>query len=59
MAEGAELERESAPAQATCRDCGLDFALHRIRERCPGCGSDELDCIGGRMFAITGLDATL
>ena len=57
VAEGAELEQESAPAQAVCRDCGREFELHRIRDRCPGCGGDELDCLGGRMFAIVGLEA--
>ena len=56
VAEDARLEQEDAPADATCRDCGREFALRRIRERCPDCGSDELDCIGGRMFAITGME---
>jgi len=59
VAEGADLERQSAPAQAACRDCGREFALHHIRDRCPGCGGDELDCLGGRMFAIVGLEAAL
>jgi len=59
VAEGAELEQESAPAQAVCRDCGREFDLCHIRERCPGCGGDELDCLGGRLFALVGLEAAL
>ena len=57
VAEGAMLEHESAPADAECRDCKTAFAMHHIRDRCPNCGGNELDCLGGRMFAITGLDA--
>ena len=55
VAEGAELEREPAPAKAVCRDCGQEFDLCHIRERCPGCGGDEFDCLGGRMLAIVDL----
>lgn len=57
VAAGAQLEHESAPADAECRDCNTTFAMHHIRDRCPNCGGNELDCMGGRMFAITGLDA--
>ena len=57
VAEGADLEWESAPAQAVCRNCGREFALHNVREYCRDCGGNELDCLGGQTFAIVGLEA--
>lgn len=57
VAEGAVLERESAPAQAVCQACGELFALHYVRDRCPVCDSNELDCLGGRSFDIINLEA--
>jgi hydrogenase nickel incorporation protein HypA/HybF len=58
VAEGASLERESAPALAVCRNCAREFELHDMHDRCPGCGSDELESLaGGRTFAVVAMEA--
>lgn len=56
-AQGATLERESAPANARCRNCSQDFALHNLRDSCPACHHDEFDCFDGRTLAVVALEA--
>ncbi|MBI5829865.1 MAG: hydrogenase maturation nickel metallochaperone HypA, partial [Chloroflexi bacterium] len=42
IAEGAELEFDTAPGQAHCNACGRDVAIEELVAVCPACGEFAL-----------------
>ncbi len=58
IAAGAELEFEPLPIVFSCRKCGRKFHVQRqfFEAQCDGCGSVEVELIGGREFYLDTMD---
>lgn len=46
------LEIEIMPGNALCKDCGKVFNLLANKQKCPACGSDQWELLGGKEFYI-------
>lgn len=51
-AEGGRLEFERVPLRARCRECGSEFHPDEFVFRCGGCGSPEIEILGGREMEV-------
>lgn len=58
MAEGAGLEVEYLPLEATCRACSQRFQPQELGLTCPACGSPQADLVGGRELDLTTLEVS-
>lgn len=56
IAEGAELEFDTAPGQAHCNACGRDVAVEELVAVCPACGEFALTITGGNAVFLDSLD---
>lgn len=56
LAEGAELEFQTAPGIARCEACGGEVEIDQPFAACPACGAMTLQIIGGDAVYLTGLD---
>ena len=56
VAEGAELEFDSAPGQAHCKACGRDVSIDDLIAVCPACGEFALTVTGGNAVYLDSLD---
>jgi hydrogenase nickel incorporation protein HypA/HybF len=50
--EGAQLDVIEIPGRGRCRDCGNDFELRQLVERC-SCGSADVERLAGEELTIT------
>lgn len=55
VAEGAEVDLEIVPLEATCRQCGTEFTTTDPLPACPDCDSVELDRTGGDELTLVWL----
>lgn len=46
-AEGAALEIETVPVEATCRSCRMKSKVRRMDTACESCGSRDLEFVSG------------
>ena len=53
---GAELELEEVPAAGRCRACGEHGPLDGFPLQCPGCGSLDLELVGGEELLVDSLE---
>jgi hydrogenase nickel incorporation protein HypA/HybF len=51
-AEGGRLEFERVPLRVRCRECGAEFHPDEFVFRCKGCGSPEIEILGGREMEV-------
>ncbi len=56
IAEGAELEFDTAPGQAHCNACGRDVIIDELAAVCPACGEFALTITGGHSVYLDSLD---
>ena len=56
IAEGADLEFDSAPGKAHCASCGNDVAINELFETCPRCGAFALQVTGGNGVYLNSLE---
>ena len=54
--EGAELEVEHVPATARCAACATETELTSFLAPCAGCGSMDLEVLGGDELAVDALE---
>lgn len=60
IADGAELEIQSVPARAHCRDCAEDFAIESgFIFQCPRCHAFSGDVRSGRELELSRLEFCL
>ena len=52
LAEGARVDIECLPGEASCRVCKADVRLERIGLPCPACGSFDLDITDGDQLQV-------
>ena len=52
IAEGAKIVTETVPAAARCRACGCRGHIDYHMAKCPACGSDDIELLGGREFSV-------
>lgn len=57
LMEGARLEIEQPPGQASCRACGRDFTLTDLIVLCP-CGSADVEILSGRELRIMSMEVS-
>lgn len=50
--EDTKLEIEILPGNAICKECSKVFNLIKNHSKCPDCGSDHWQLLGGREFFI-------
>ncbi len=54
---GARLEVTRAPVRTSCRECAAEADLPEpLPVRCPGCGSREVDVVGGQQLELTSVE---
>jgi hydrogenase nickel incorporation protein HypA/HybF len=53
--QGARLDIDELPGRATCRECGVDFALTDLILLCP-CGSADVEVTAGRELQILSME---
>lgn len=56
LADGAELELESVPAEGRCRDCGEESRLDGFPLACGACGSFDLEVLRGEELRVEWLE---
>jgi hydrogenase nickel incorporation protein HypA/HybF len=52
LAEGATLEIVTLPGEAWCMPCGDRFALQKLGDPCPRCGSFQLQVLRGEEMRV-------
>jgi hydrogenase nickel incorporation protein HypA/HybF len=56
LAEGARLDIVRTPGQAWCMACGETVSLNERYDRCPQCGTYELQITGGDELRVNELE---
>jgi hydrogenase nickel incorporation protein HypA/HybF len=56
VAEGAELELQSVPAVAACRECGSETELHAFPFQCAACHSFDLRIVSGEELEVESIE---
>jgi hydrogenase nickel incorporation protein HypA/HybF len=56
IAAGAKINYRRIPVSMRCRDCRKTFEPERLDLRCPDCGSQKMDIIGGRELYLESLE---
>ncbi|OGP95498.1 MAG: hydrogenase maturation nickel metallochaperone HypA [Deltaproteobacteria bacterium RBG_19FT_COMBO_56_10] len=54
--EGAVLEIEEVPLGGKCRDCGGEFRITAFDNRCPRCGSTDIERVSGHELDIISME---
>jgi hydrogenase nickel incorporation protein HypA/HybF len=54
--EGAELQIEEVPARVSCRACATESRVSDFPFGCPGCGSLDVDVVGGEELLVEALE---
>lgn len=54
--ESLRLEIECCPRRQRCQECGRDFTVLNYELRCPHCGSESSECIGGDELELSHLE---
>lgn len=52
MLENTRLKIEVLPGNGRCKSCGKVFNLLENKNKCPDCGGDQWELLGGREFMI-------
>lgn len=55
--ENTKLEMEVIPGIVRCNLCGEEFSAVQYNLKCPKCGSENLEALGGRDFIIKEIHA--
>jgi hydrogenase nickel incorporation protein HypA/HybF len=55
VADGASLEIEPVPLEASCESCGQRFRVEQFRFRCPACGGDRTRAVAGEDLILESL----
>jgi hydrogenase nickel incorporation protein HypA/HybF len=55
VADGARLEIEPVPLEASCEACGRRFRVEQFHFRCPACGGDRTRAVAGEELVLEGL----
>lgn len=56
LAEGAELEFDTAPGTAHCSACGRDVTIDELYSACPECGGFPVTITGGNGVYLASLE---
>ena len=56
IAEGAQLEFETAPGTARCPSCGAEFEVAELYAACPKCGTFPVAVTGGDGVFLASLE---
>lgn len=54
--EGAELEIEEVPLSGRCRGCRAEFRITAFENRCPKCGSTDIERVSGHELDIISIE---
>ena len=55
-AEGAELVLEDVPVRVACRSCAAESRAEGFPLECRGCGSVDVDVVGGEELQVEALE---
>jgi hydrogenase nickel incorporation protein HypA/HybF len=58
MAEGAALDIETVPIEASCRCCGMKSHVSRMDAACEACGSRDLEFVPGPEVVVHDVTVT-
>ena len=54
--ESLQLEIESCPRRQRCGACGTEFNVASYEIKCPQCGKERTECIGGEQLELAYLE---
>jgi hydrogenase nickel incorporation protein HypA/HybF len=56
IAKDADLNVEISPIRGRCRECAEIFTVEDYLYQCPGCGSQNIETVGGTELRVSDID---